>query len=164
MPVQVAAPIPPTAEPVACEASSLDPLLVAAVAARILPSSDGQGAAEAGVGLYLLRCLADDRLAEQRRTVAAGLRLLGAEAQRLHGLPFAGLTAPQQDAVLERVGRFPRLGPAFLGLMVDLVLEGFLCHPSRGGNRGRIGWASLDLAPGLWPDACGEVTPGTDAP
>jgi hypothetical protein len=50
---------------------------------------------------------------------------------------FFRLTEAQQDEILAE------LPAAFLNLLTEHVIEGLLCDPVYGGNRGRVGWALI---------------------
>lgn len=125
--------------------------ILAAAAARILPSDDGPGAAEADAIAYLSRAVAEFRR-EAGRRLAEGAREIDRIARAGWGLPFTRLDPPAQDQVLTRVStrRF------FHDLHV-LTVEGFLGDPVHGGNRGEAGWRYIGYVPDEpRPGSCGD--------
>lgn len=107
-----------------------------AVASRIIPSDDSPGAREAGVIYFLDRALATFA-ADQRDLCAAGLPVLLAKTHEIYPAleKFSLGTLSQQDAVLSALE-----GQPFFELIRTLTITGFLADPSRGGNRGEVGW------------------------
>jgi gluconate 2-dehydrogenase gamma chain len=113
---------------------------LAAAAARILPSDDDAGAAEAGVAEYIARQL--ESLSDRdRHRFLEGLDLLEAVARQLCRKDLADCDAGEQDTVLRHVQNIPHALPrAFFRQLITLTLEGFLCDPVQGGNRNAAGW------------------------
>jgi len=112
---------------------------LAAACERVLP-----GAGEAGVPAYLEACMARapfDRFLAP--TFGRAARAMDAEARAAGGRSFAGLTPEAQDAILRRFQRGEIKGlqaRPFFEHLVRFCLEGFLCDPRHGGNRGEVGW------------------------
>ena len=104
----------------------------AAMAARILPTTETPGANEAGVIYFFDRAfaqeqslslpLARDGLAELNATLHDGAR-------------FADLDDAKQDAVLGTIE-----SGAFFGLVRELTLFGFFAMSSYGGNKDNVAW------------------------
>src|SRR3954469_14845412 len=78
--------------------------VLAAAAARILPSDDGPGATEARVGRFIDRQLAGS-LAPLRPAFDQLARLLDLSSTRMSGKPFVALPAQDQDALLTQLSR-----------------------------------------------------------
>jgi gluconate 2-dehydrogenase gamma chain len=115
--------------------------LVEAIAARIFPTTDTPGAAEAAAVSYIDRALADayhQWLPHYQR----GLRALERYARASFGHPLLQLSEPEQDLVLAGL-ESGSAGPGaaeFFQLVRRHVLEGVFCEPDYGGNRDLIGW------------------------
>lgn len=126
---------------------ALDPTrrqTLAAVARRILPSDDGVGAAETGVAEYIEKTLREEAQRADRPLIEAGLDLLDSLARERCGQAFAETSPRQQDEILTHLEQLEQPVPrTFLRRLVHLALEGFLCHPRRGGNRDGLGWRSI---------------------
>jgi gluconate 2-dehydrogenase gamma chain len=119
--------------------------VLAAVAQRILPSDDGPGAAETGVPAYIEQILENDPLGSWEPLFNEGLDRLQELAQGLFGRPFTACSPGDQDFVLRQFQeRADCIHMAFFRRLVTLTLEGFLCDPIHGGNRGGLGWSYLD--------------------
>jgi len=104
----------------------------AAIAARIIPTTDTPGATEAGVIHFFDNAfVADmsDRLDEAR----AGLAALNDSLAGPGG--FAALDASQQDDALRQIE-----SGAFFGLMRWMTICGFFAMSEYGGNRDHVGW------------------------
>jgi gluconate 2-dehydrogenase gamma chain len=127
----------------------LDPLARAALralASRLIPADElGPGAVEAGADHYIVTAL-QEALTSQADSYRAGLSAVDHESRRDTGHRFAELDPPGQDELLERWA-----GSALLGEFIETVrehtIEGFLCDPVHGGNRGRIGWDLIGYTP-----------------
>lgn len=123
-----------------------------AVTARILPSGNGPGARETGVAGYIVGALEHPFSRKLRGPMAAGLERVDAAARRSFGHPFADCSEEQQDEILtalqNRVLDAPEF-PAhfFFEILITLAIEGFLCDPVHGGNRGGLGWKFLGASP-----------------
>jgi gluconate 2-dehydrogenase gamma chain len=124
----------------AAEADVLD-----AVCARLIPTDDnGPGAAEARAARYIDRALAGF-LAPNRQEYAAGLAAIDRHAVRLHGMPFAKLSATDQDATLRDIesGKAEGLPSNFFTLVRTHTIQGTFCDPFYGGNANFVGWDLL---------------------
>jgi gluconate 2-dehydrogenase gamma chain len=126
-------------------------LIVAAAAARIIPSDEtGPGAHEAGAVIYIDRQLAGPWGRDARRytqgpfdeSVAPEFGYQGAappqkiyrEAlKQLAG--FDQLSPSEQDAKLTQIERTP-----FFDLLRRNTIEGMFCDPLHGGNLDMVGW------------------------
>lgn len=139
--------------------SDLDAILEAATS-RMLPSSDGPGAREAGVMEYLRGALGLPVYRAHRRRLLEGARRLEATARRDWGQGFTSLPPQEQDrAILHlQAGREDDAsfdGERFVHDLLSLTLEGFLGDPIHGGNRGEVGWEFIGYRPG-GPRSCGR--------
>lgn len=117
----------------AAEAADLE-----AMAARIIPTDETPGAREAGV-IHFMDQAAGGFMAPALEGLRAGLSGLNQRVSEDHGTDrFAGLDPEAQDALLAEIQ-----DGQFFGLVRFLTIAGFLCLPSRGGNRDGIGWGLL---------------------
>lgn len=117
---------------------------LAAAAARVLPSDDGPGAVETGVAGYLEAVLGEPELGGLRSVFEQGLDLLDNLAREHCDTPFAACSTAEQDEVLRRLSELEEPPPRiFFERLIALSLEGFLCDPSRGGNREGLGWRAI---------------------
>lgn len=119
-------------------------LEIEAVAAQIIPADDTPGAREAGVVYFIDRSL-ETFAGTFREPLLDGLAQLQAKARELFpGLQkFSAASAEQQIAVLKAMENTPAFG-----LFRFLTVCGFLADPSRGGNRGEIGWKLIGFDSG----------------
>ncbi len=150
---------PPASATGALSASQLATL--AAIAARIVPTdATGPGATEAEAANYVNLSLAGypnvrDSLAatfvgtsvsSSLPAYVAGLPATDAYAQSVKGASFAALAPSDQDAVLVAmqngvaIGGFVGGSTTFFNLVRTHILQGMLCDPYYGGNRGFVGW------------------------
>jgi gluconate 2-dehydrogenase gamma chain len=119
---------------------------LAAAVERILPSDDGPGAKETGAAAYIERLLETDGFRSWQPLFDDGLDRFEELAQELHGQSFSAGSPEQRDEVLRRFQAEPdRLRRIFFRKLVSLSLEGFLCDPAHGGNRGGLGWSYLEV-------------------
>ena len=128
----VAIPIPrePLEALTAVEADVLE-----AVCARLIPTDEnGPGAREARAAHYIDRVLAGF-LAPSRQAYAAGLATIDKAAIDAHRMPFAKLSAADQDAVLQSIEATP-----FFALVRTHTIQGTFCDPFYGGNANFVGW------------------------
>ena len=102
----------------------------AAIAARIIPTTDTPGATEAGVIFFFDLALAD-HMADSLAPAREGLTRLN----KLAGQPFSSLDESTQDSLLADVE-----GQAFFELMREMTIIGFFAMEKYGGNRDRVGW------------------------
>ena len=121
--------------------------LLQALSETLLPADDGPGAAEAKVAEYLERAL-DRRSAQGRARIESGLELVASMARQHYEKPFEDCSGDERANVLKELERVPhRLVRSFLSTLVGLVIEGFLCDPSRGGNHAGAGWRAIGYSP-----------------
>jgi len=121
--------------------------LLAALSETILPADGTPGAAEANVAEYLRRVL-EGMSAAERAKFESGLDLIDAMAVQSYGRSFVDCASAERSEVLRELYRVPhRVTRSFLSTAVGLVLEGFLCRPSHGGNRGGVGWLAIGYSP-----------------
>jgi len=124
---------------------------VEAITARIIPTDDTPGAREAGVIYFIDRGLATFDSGNQK-TYREGLPELQARVKEMFpsALKFSGLTAEQQDTVLQSFDenapttrRAFRARPGaqnFFETVRQHTIQGFLIDPEFGGNRSGAGW------------------------
>jgi len=134
--------------------------MLRAAVLRVLPSTGGAGASEAGCADYVIGTLERRRpprfVGEMRRGVAFAESL----AEQMAGESFADASGEEQDRILRQLQRTPHpTVQRFLRRLVRLTLEGFLCDPRHGGNRARAGWIRLGLDGARAPGACLETDP-----
>ena len=109
--------------------------ILEAVCARLIPTDEtGPGAREARAAHYIDRALAGF-LAPSRQAYAAGLAAIDKAATEARGLPFAKLTAADQDTVLHALEATP-----FFALVRTHTIQGTFCDPFYGGNANFVGW------------------------
>jgi len=112
---------------------------LAAVAARIVPTTDTPGATEAGVVFFLDRAFggfAAPGLADCRGWLADLAKRAG--ARRAGATTFRSLPVADQDAVLTELD-----SGGFFGAIRSLVVMGMFSDPAHGGNRDEVGWKLL---------------------
>ena len=103
---------------------------LAAIAARILPTTDTPGANEAGVIHFIDQALGD-AMADSLPFVLEQLEALNATV----GGRFATLDATAQDAALAGIEDGP-----FFSLAYVMTIFGFFSMSRYGGNRDHVGW------------------------
>lgn len=105
---------------------------IAAIAARIIPTTDTPGASEAGVVYFVDNALAGDmkEIAVEIRNGLAELNSTLGESAR-----FADLSADEQDARLLAIE-----ASGFFQLIRQMTIFGFFAMSKYGGNRDRVGW------------------------
>ncbi|HYO16625.1 MAG TPA: gluconate 2-dehydrogenase subunit 3 family protein, partial [Thermoanaerobaculia bacterium] len=90
---------------------------------------------------YIERAMTDPWHRHFRPLFARGLDFFEVLASNMKGKDFVSCTADEQDEVLRVAQEFPNNDARrFFESLVHLALEGFLCDPSHGGNRGEFGW------------------------
>jgi len=109
---------------------------VAAVAARIIPSDDGPGAAEAGAVYFIDRAL-KTFASDQQPAYRDGLADLKERCGKLFpgATSFADLTPNQQVQLLRSIETTD-----FFALIRQHTVLAWLGSPGYGGNRGGVGW------------------------
>jgi gluconate 2-dehydrogenase gamma chain len=114
----------------------------AAIAARIIPTTDTPGASEAGV-IHFFDLAFSDHMRQSLDFARAGLATMNEQA----GRPFSSLDAAAQDALLAE-----REGEGFFELMRAMTLFGFFAMQEHGGNRDDVGWqvVGFDGGRGAW--------------
>jgi len=108
---------------------------LAAIAARIIPTTDTPGATEAGVIHFFDNAFATAMSADleaARAGLAEFNAVLGAAG---HTVPFAQLGDADQDAYLHL-----REDTDFFGMVRQMTIYGFFAMQSYGGNQGHVGW------------------------
>ncbi len=112
---------------------------IEAVAAQIIPSTDGPGAREAGVIYFIDRALSTFA-ADDRETYRTGMAELQQKRRELfpHSTTIASLAAEQQMALIRTIE-----ASSFFSLLRTHTVLGFLGNPSYGGNRGKSGWKQI---------------------
>jgi hypothetical protein len=119
---------------------------LAAVAARILPSDGGPGAAETAAATCCERALQHPSFAGLRPPLESVLDWLQAQAESRHATEFAACAPGAQDELLRALEQNPNPFMRFLfRWLVELGIEGFLCDPVHGGNRDFLGWSAVGL-------------------
>jgi gluconate 2-dehydrogenase gamma chain len=120
----------------------LDPetaLEIEALAAQIIPSTDGPGAREAGVIFFIDRAL-ETFASENRAAYREGMAQVQAERARLlpDSASIHSLTEAQQIRLMQAIDQ-----TEFFELLRLHTVLGFLGDPTYGGNRGEIGWKQI---------------------
>ncbi|MDT8322269.1 MAG: gluconate 2-dehydrogenase subunit 3 family protein [Xanthomonadales bacterium] len=106
-----------------------------AIAARIIPSGDSPGAREGGVIYFIDTVLADIEPAILK-PMRKGLLSLQADIRQAYdATSFADLSERRQIEALQSIE-----DTEFFETLRFLTIAGMFCDPSRGGNRGRVGW------------------------
>lgn len=134
----------PRTGPRSSSIASLIPTLAAA-SSRILPSAFGRpGAQDTGVAEHLGKALEEPFVRPLVRFFAHGCEALERRALEVAGAPFASCEPGVQDDLLREIQQDPHpFSRLFFEWLVRLTLEGFLCDPVHGGNRGQLGWQSI---------------------
>lgn len=111
-----------------------------AVVERLLPLDDDL-TRRAGVAAYVAAALEGPIHGGNRTLIERGLDLVDGVAEDDFERSFTACDTAEQDAVLEQIADAEdRTVRHFFQTLTSLVLEGFLCDPSHGGNRDEIGW------------------------
>ncbi|MBO6574113.1 MAG: gluconate 2-dehydrogenase subunit 3 family protein [Rhodothermales bacterium] len=105
---------------------------VEAFTARIIPTDDRPGAREAGVTRFI------DMVLDTMPVFTGADALIRGTMDQLAGQagqPFASLSEDEQDTLIHGIEtELP------FQILQFLTVAGFLSHPARGGNRGKVGW------------------------
>lgn len=105
---------------------------IAAIAARIIPTTDTPGATEAGVIHFFDKAFAAEMSEDLYLTRGAldeyNTSIPGATT-------FAGLSAHDQDALLQSIET-----SEFFAFLRQMTIYGFLAMSDYGGNRDHVGW------------------------
>ena len=120
----------------------LDPEAAAeieAIAAQIIPSTDGPGAREAGVIFFIDRALSTFD-ADEREAYRTGMAKIQERRKELfpNSTSIASLANEQQIALVQAIE-----DSGFFDLLRTHTVMGFLGDPSYGGNRSGIGWKQI---------------------
>ena len=125
------------------------PETLAALVEILIPSGDGPGAVESAASDYVEKMLVQPAIQPVRRRICRLLSDLNAAAVQGHGQDFHNLDLSHRDRLFADAvaeggpgSQEHRTAAAYL---VWLSVEGFLCHPRQGGNRGYAGWLYLGL-------------------
>lgn len=102
----------------------------AAIAARLIPTTDTPGATEAGVIWFW-----DRALGNELGWVLPGVRSLREQLAASLDRPFAELPETEQDSALRSVESDPRFQ-----LWRDLTIFGFFAMAKHGGNKDHVSW------------------------
>lgn len=105
---------------------------IAAIAARIIPTTDTPGATEAGVIHFFDKAFAVE-MSDKLDGARGGLDALNAEIPG--GRVFAELSAGEQDERLRAIE-----GNEFFDLIRQMTIFGFFAMSGYGGNRDHVGW------------------------
>lgn len=144
------------------ELTDLQRETLAAAAARILPSDDGPGAAEAGVADYVVSALGEERLNGWLPFFVHGLGRIEAISGETLGKRFPEAAPAEQDEILRQLQAAPEPHLRhFFGQLVRLCVEGFVGDPRYGGNRGGLGWRYVGYPHDeMEEDGCLRAIPG----
>lgn len=112
---------------------------IEAIAAQIIPSSDGPGAREAGVIFFIDRALSTFA-ADDKEAYREGMADVEQKRQQLFpgSTSIASLSNDQQLALIRSVETSD-----FFELLRTHTVLGFLGNPSYGGNREKVGWKQI---------------------
>ena len=114
---------------------------LAAIAARIIPTTDTPGATEAGVIYFFDNAFATE-LQDQHAVARSGLSdFRRALTETGHAGEFGTLTEEKQDEFLRS-----QQDSEFFALVRQLTIFGFFAMSSYGGNRNHVGWDLLGFA------------------
>jgi len=102
----------------------------AAIAARIIPTTDTPGATEAGVIWFW-----DNALGGSLASMLEAVRSLREQVNASLGRPFVDLSEAEQDAALKSIESDPRFELCRL-----LTIFGFFAMEKHGGNKDHVSW------------------------
>ncbi len=107
----------------------------AAIAARIIPTTDTPGATEAGVIHFMDQALAAE-MGGELEPARSGLAEFNRVLNEAHpNQRFDELDEDAQDSFLES-----HQSTGFFNLMWTMTIYGFFAMPGHGGNRNKVGW------------------------
>jgi hypothetical protein len=117
-----------------------------AVVQRILPGSDGPGAAGTDAAVGCERAVLHPCFRGLRPGIERVLDRLQSRAGQLYGKEFAACSTEEQDELLRALEQDPNPWTRFLfRSLIGFSLEGFLGDPVHGGNRSFLGWEAIGL-------------------
>jgi hypothetical protein len=117
-----------------------------AVVLRILPGTDGPGAAKTDVAVSVERAVLHPALRGLRPGIERMLDQLDAVAYEKYGTVFCARVADEQDDLLRTLEQDADAGSRFLlRSLIGFSLEGLLGDPVHGGNRDFLGWKAIGL-------------------
>jgi gluconate 2-dehydrogenase gamma chain len=127
---------------------SLDPETaneIEALAAQIIPSSNGPGAREAGVIHFIDRALSTFAI-DDRPAYRTGMASVQGKRKELfpESASIASLSDAQQVTLMRAIEN-----SSFFELLRTHTVLGFLGNPSYGGNRGKVGWHAIGFQDGM---------------
>ena len=128
---------------------------IAAIAARLIPSTETPGASEAGVIYFIDQVFAAE--ADELAGFLAGLADYVRQLQMTHpGSAFSSLPAAAQDAYLTT-----QEGSAFFESVRELTILGFFAMSAHGGNRAQLSWELIGFeGHGAWTAPFGHYDRG----
>jgi hypothetical protein len=117
-----------------------------AVVGRILPGTDGPGAATTDVAVSVERAMLQPVFAPLRQGVEAMLDHLQAQSAERGAAELSACAPGEQDDLLGALAQDPNPAMRFLfRSLIAFSLEGLLGDPIHGGNRDFLGWQALGL-------------------
>jgi len=143
------APTPPTGD----QAVDTFVPVLAALAARLIPSDEsGPGAADVDIATFFRRAFADPRLSTVHPLLKRGCAFVMQLARSEMKKAFIELEPAVQDEIIGRlVDNAVRpngfSAPTFIRVVMALSLEGFLGDPRHGGNKDGLGWRAVGFSP-----------------
>ncbi|HEX4808378.1 MAG TPA: gluconate 2-dehydrogenase subunit 3 family protein [Bryobacteraceae bacterium] len=114
---------------------------IEAIAAQIIPSTEGPGAREAGVVYFIDRALSTFAI-DDREAYRTGMAQVQEKRKELfpNSTTITSLTGQQQITLIRSIETF-----SFFELLRTHTVLGFLGNPSYGGNREKVGWHAIGL-------------------
>ena len=120
-----------------------------AVVDRILPGTDGPGAARTAVAVAFEQAMLHRTMHGLRAGIEQVLDRLQRQAEQRYANEFSNCPAGEQDELLRGWERDPNPWTRFLfRCAIGLSLQGLLGDPVHGGNRGFRGWVAIGLRAG----------------
>ncbi|MBO9599577.1 MAG: GMC family oxidoreductase N-terminal domain-containing protein, partial [Cohnella sp.] len=126
--------------------------ILKAVADRIVPADAWPAASEVGALAYIERYIRENAVI-WTDLLEPGLRALQTLASARHGQPFEGLTADQQDRLLQELDRdsirdWPGTAKRFFDTSAHLAIEGYYGNPEARDSSDTKPWDMLGFRPG----------------